>query len=199
MSFVSNQEAVIQKGDSVKVMSHPGVGTVVKADAKEVWVEFDDFAFPFPIEEVLKVNEDDSVERLKVKETSSTEDIFFSESPGEIPMRPDVDLTKHRSRKGIPVVDLHLEHLVRREGNLKAGEKLNIQLEHLKGAISTAYRKKVSEIIIVHGVGSGKLKQEVQNYLEGLYQVDFWDASFKEFGQGAVHIKIYRNRKKTRQ
>ena len=49
----------------------------------------------------------------------------------------------------------------------------------------------MKKIIFIHGVGNGRLKQEIISRLKTTRGVTFQDASYKDFGYGATQVNIY--------
>lgn len=87
-------------------------------------------------------------------------------------------------------VDLHIEELVENPGNLSNFEKLNIQLERFEKELDAAIEKNMRKIIFIHGVGNGRLKQEIVSVLKNTRGVTYQDASYKEYGYGATQVNI---------
>ena len=87
-------------------------------------------------------------------------------------------------------VDLHIEELVENVNGLSKHDMLHIQLEKFEKELDTAIEAHMKKIIFIHGVGNGRLKQEIIAQLKNLRGVTFHDASFKEYGYGATQVNI---------
>ena len=87
-------------------------------------------------------------------------------------------------------VDLHIEELVEHVSGLSNFEMLNIQLERFEKELDAALEKNMKKIIFIHGVGNGRLKQEIVSVLKKTRGVSFQDASYKEYGFGATQVNI---------
>ncbi len=87
-------------------------------------------------------------------------------------------------------VDLHIEELVDNTAGLSNFEMLNIQLECFEKELDSAIEKHMRKLIFIHGVGNGRLKQEIQLALKQTQGVTFQDASYKEYGFGATQVNI---------
>lgn len=87
-------------------------------------------------------------------------------------------------------VDLHIEELVESTNGLSNFEMLNIQLERFEKELDAAIEKNMKKIIFIHGVGNGRLKQEIVSILKTTKGVSFHDASYKEYGYGATQVNI---------
>ena len=87
-------------------------------------------------------------------------------------------------------IDLHIEELTENTSGLSNFEKLNIQLERFEKELDEAIVKKMKKLIFIHGVGNGRLKQEIQSTLKNTRGVTFQDASYKDYGYGATQVNI---------
>jgi hypothetical protein len=87
-------------------------------------------------------------------------------------------------------VDLHIEELIENPGVLSSFEKLNIQLERFEKELDAAIEKNMRKVVFIHGVGNGRLKQEIISVLKQTKGVTFHDASYKEYGYGATQVNI---------
>lgn len=88
-------------------------------------------------------------------------------------------------------VDLHIHELVENIAYLTPTEILDIQLARFKVSLETAINSKTKKIIFIHGVGNGKLKQELRKELDKSYpRLRYQDASFREYGYGATMVFI---------
>jgi hypothetical protein len=97
-------------------------------------------------------------------------------------MPPD----RHSAGRKTRVVDLHLKH-----GYSKA-DALDRQLARFRGELDSAIRAGAGEIVFIHGVGAGVLKNELKNILLSEYpSCAFQDAPFARFGvNGATLVVI---------
>ncbi len=85
-------------------------------------------------------------------------------------------------------VDLHLR-------SRQAGpEAIDRQLARFKGEMNSAIRSGVREIVFIHGIGSGRLREEIRTILTEEYPLcSFSDASFSRYGyDGATLVSIKR-------
>ena len=98
--------------------------------------------------------------------------------------------TKEHLRSLEKEVDLHIEELVDSSTGLSNFEMLNIQLERFEKELDNAIEKNMRKIIFIHGVGNGRLRQEISSILKKTHGVTFQDASYKEYGYGATQVNI---------
>ncbi len=88
-------------------------------------------------------------------------------------------------------VDLHIEELVDSIKGLSNHEMLSIQLERFEKELDAALQNKFRKITFIHGVGNGRLKQEIHSILKSTREVSFQDASYKEYGFGATQVNFF--------
>lgn len=101
-----------------------------------------------------------------------------------------------RKKKGIevPVIDLHMERLVASHKHMSNHEIVTFQLHYLKEQLNKYIREGVKELIIVHGIGKGKLKKDVRFFLDGYsHEVEYMD-DHVGYGVGATRVFIYKKR-----
>lgn len=88
-------------------------------------------------------------------------------------------------------VDLHIEKLSTNALMMSNAQMLELQLRTFESNFENAIASGMDEIIFIHGVGNGVLKQEIQRKLAGHKNVAwFQDAQKEKFGYGATKIKI---------
>lgn len=88
------------------------------------------------------------------------------------------------------IVDLHVEEILDSTEGMSAGEIVRAQLARFEIALDLAVGAgRRQRIVFIHGVGSGKLKHEMEKLLAAKYpRVRHQDASFKEYGYGAMMV-----------
>lgn len=102
---------------------------------------------------------------------------------------PDVQAIQTNDDTGLPEIDLHLHELLENESGMDDYDKLQYQLNYLRKEIKRLQQIHTREAIVIHGVGKGRLRDEVRALLaEQPSIVDFFDASFKKYGLGATQI-----------
>lgn len=101
---------------------------------------------------------------------------------------------KKAKQETVMEVDLHISQLVRSAKGMSNFDMLNLQLDTAKHKLEFAIRKGINKIVFIHGVGEGVLKSEL-SYLFKKYPVNFYDASYQQYGLGATEVYIYKNPK----
>jgi hypothetical protein len=91
-------------------------------------------------------------------------------------------------------VDLHIEQLVGLDKNpsrMSNSEILRLQLAAFEDNLDRALATNMHEIVFIHGVGSGVLRQEIHKLLSRNKDIKFYEEARKEkFGYGATLVKL---------
>jgi dsDNA-specific endonuclease/ATPase MutS2 len=58
---------------------------------------------------------------------------------------------------------------------------MSIQLERFEKELQYCMSNGIKKLIIIHGVGNGKLKQEILLILKTVDDIEFYDASYKDY------------------
>lgn len=90
-------------------------------------------------------------------------------------------------------LDLHIESIVDNSRGMSNYEILKIQMSEFKKFFSKAKSHRIPKIVLIHGVGEGVLKNEIRTYLSQQDHLEFYDASYLEYGKGATEVRIYYN------
>jgi hypothetical protein len=95
------------------------------------------------------------------------------------PKKPDVE-----------EINLHIEELLDDIRGLDNGQILEIQKAHFIAALENGFTAKTKKMVFIHGVGNGRLKNEIRRLLDTQYAglVHYYDASFQEYGFGATMV-----------
>ncbi len=107
-------------------------------------------------------------------------------------VKPQSQSQKKKEKKSpeIEVIDLHAHEILENLDGLSNGEIIVAQLSRFTLALDLAAKSgKHGKMIFIHGVGSGKLRREIDTILRREYpKLVSQDASFKEYGYGAILI-----------
>lgn len=87
-------------------------------------------------------------------------------------------------------VDLHSHELLDSTSGMTRYEILNKQIDAAFATIKEAQRRKVPKVLIIHGKGSGKLKDDIHQMLERMGGLSYYFADFSEGGYGATEVQI---------
>jgi len=86
-------------------------------------------------------------------------------------------------RAGPKEIDLHLKPAQ------AAADVIERQITRFRGELDGAIRRGEKEIIFIHGVGSGRLKEEIRRILKEEYPAcGFQDAPFSRYGFGGATL-----------
>ncbi|MGE0088754.1 MAG: DUF2027 domain-containing protein [Bacteroidales bacterium] len=141
---------------------------------------FNELAFVYELtkEEIdmAKHITDESINKaIKEKEINQPKKIFQSPKKSE--------------NQVIEEVDLHIQVLVDSHQNLSNSEIVEIQMARFTTALEGGIIAGTRKMVFIHGVGNGKLKQEIRKTIERKYpKLRYQDASFKEYGYGATMV-----------
>ncbi|MGZ5287125.1 MAG: Smr/MutS family protein [Flavisolibacter sp.] len=97
------------------------------------------------------------------------------------------------ARKHLPparsVVDLHIEKIMHDHAHLSSAEILDIQLREFDKWYELALAHHLPQLVIIHGVGSGRLRDEIHDMLRLKKEVkSFVNQYHPSFGYGATEI-----------
>ncbi len=98
-----------------------------------------------------------------------------------------------KARQHLPpprnMVDLHIEKLTDNWKNMSAFEMLSLQLHEFEKWYELAIAHHQPELIVIHGIGTGKLKDEIHDILKSRKEVKtFINQYDPRFGYGATQI-----------
>lgn len=87
-------------------------------------------------------------------------------------------------------IDLHIEELLDNYAGMSNAEIILIQLKHFQKTLDKAINGHYRKLVVIHGVGNGRLKQEVRAILSSYTNLRFYDGSYSKYGFGATEIII---------
>ncbi|OCB75494.1 Smr/MutS family protein [Flavobacterium crassostreae] len=183
---------MFNKGDTVSVLDEAINGIVLATNGNQVTIETEDgFTMNFTDKELLKVSNSnnllDTIQRINVDEIAKEKAI---PKP-----RSFVKERKDKHEGGVPEFDLHIEKLVKNKQGMSNYDILTLQADTAKRHIEFAIRNRIPKIVFIHGVGEGVLKAEL-DFLLGRYDsIDFKEANYQKYGQGATEVYIKQNNK----
>jgi hypothetical protein len=191
--------ATVKTGDLVRFIDEVGEGRVIRIISNEqAEIETSDgWILPVYICQLVVIPD----------KLPSSSDIRASKKPEEIKVK---DVNKElinnslnrqpgfkTSNNRVPPkeVDLHINKLIDRVVGLSNTEILTLQLDMFRRELNQSIRSNEREIIFIHGIGNGTLKNELRRIVAQEFK---WcsqeDASFKEYGFGATRIRIPQNK-----
>ena len=101
----------------------------------------------------------------------------------------DVSKIKQHIPQARSVIDLHIEKIMDRHNHLSNAEILHFQLEEFEKWFELARLNNLPSMIIIHGVGKGKLKAEIHDLLKVKPGVKSFINQYSDFyGYGATEV-----------
>jgi len=141
------------------------------------------------------------IEELKEKNEASFAYLLFKDYPDKkeepavyfTPIKKkstyDISKIKQQLEKPLSVIDLHIEKLTNDWQRMSNFEMLTLQLRTFEKYYDLAVLHLQPSLIVIHGVGSGKLKDEVHNILRTKKEVrSFVNQYHPLYGFGATEI-----------
>lgn len=182
---------MLNKGDKVSVLDEDVNGVIIAIKKEEITIETEDgFVMTYFANELLKVNGPnlmDDIRRINIEVVSKEKEIPKA--------RSFVKEKKDKREIPAPEFDLHIEKLVPNKRGMSNYDILTLQAETAKRHIEFAIKNRIPKIVFIHGVGEGILKSEL-DFLLGRYDnIDFQDANYQKYGQGATEVYIKQNSK----
>tara|TARA_R110002072_G_scaffold302402_1_gene485102 strand:- start:28184 stop:28717 length:534 start_codon:yes stop_codon:yes gene_type:complete len=98
--------------------------------------------------------------------------------------------SEERRKKDIPEIDLHIEELIESHKGLSNHEIVSRQMIAFRQFYQRAKSQKKRKIVIIHGVGEGVLRYEVRSFLNREEGVEYYDADYLDYGQGATVVEL---------
>ena len=143
------------------------------------------------------------IEEIKQKGEASFSFLLFDEFPDK-PVEDTFDLG-HLAAKGFKIydakqarqhleparslIDLHIEKITDDYSHLSNFEKLSLQLQMLEKYLDLAVAHHLRSMTVIHGVGSGKLKDEIHEILKLRDDVNsFINQYDPRYGYGATEV-----------
>lgn len=97
-----------------------------------------------------------------------------------------------QKKKGFqtPIIDLHMEKLMDSHNHMTNHQIVLFQIDVCKREIDKHINKGTRELVIIHGVGNGKLKEEVRYLLHSYPKLTYMDEHYSARGMGATKVFI---------
>jgi len=101
------------------------------------------------------------------------------------------DATNMRKRDEHMEVDLHFHALTGARDRATPHEMLSLQLEHFDRMMRRAEEKRIPRIIFIHGVGQGRLRQEIRDALTAYWpHCSCREGDPRKYGHGATEVRF---------
>lgn len=176
-------EKLIKVGDFVSVIDDIHQGVVVKIANDIYSVDIDGFLYDYKRSDLVKIEKDIDNNYVDLPKDFKFDNSYKKKLKKSVKTKA---ITKHE-------IDLHIHHLTNSEKGMTKHDKLLLQLSTAKIKIDDAIKNKYPKLIFIHGVGKGVLKNELIKLFDSYTNIEYFDASYSEYGYGATEIKIYNN------
>ncbi len=90
-------------------------------------------------------------------------------------------------------VDLHISALRDKYDNLTPHEILTIQIGTFERLLESAVANNYTKVVFIHGVGNGSLKKAIVDQVREYGGLEFRNASFAKYGNGAIELVLHQN------
>ena len=180
--------SAFQIGEKICFLDEAGYGVIKEfLPNKQVLVEDESgFDITYPLDVLVKIQSSE-YEIENVNYSVSADKIKADKAP--IYEREELIYGNSKSSKYWEI-DLHIEALTESHKGLTNSEILKIQMTEFRSFFRKACKYHISKLIAIHGVGEGVLKQEIRQFLDGKENLEYFDASYREYGKGATEIRV---------
>ncbi len=170
---------LLKIGDKVSFLQSTGNGTITAVENSKYCVK-DEFGF-----ENWHSNEE-IVPLMVVSE----EKLFATPVQKKIHSIPSKPV-KLKAQTSIEKwkIDLHIENLIDSHNRMSNHEILTLQLKSFKSFLQNSRSDRATQILVVHGVGTGRLKSELKEIVKGINGAEMFDADYLGYGKGASIIE----------
>jgi len=170
----------VKVGDQVLYKDEVGGGVITQLSKDLAFVEEESgFGDWFNLTELI-VKEEVYVDVVSLRE------IEIKEGSGKSSSKPHSK--NHISKLE---VDLHLDAFMEQTRGLTNHEKIILQMAEAKRALAKAKSKKFKYLHLIHGKGSGKLREELHLWLNHQNVVDYYDIDISGNRSGVTEVRLF--------
>lgn len=140
-------------------------------------------------EKCLLINVSNFQQDLFFNSTEATEDLSKLLFQKKAPVQSVKTSKPHKVNNAAyqMEIDLHIEELTDNYTGMSNAEIVIIQLRHFQQALDKAINEHYRSLTVIHGVGNGRLKQEVRSILDSM-GMRYHDGSYSKYGFGATEV-----------
>jgi len=180
-------EVKFEKGDKVSVLDDNITGIVIGFKKDLIVVDVDDFPMEYYAKELIKIEN----EPTRFFSDKSIDQVLAEKAD---PKSKHVVKDKASKKEQFSIsYDLHIEKLVKNFSRLSNHDILTIQLDTARYHLEHAIKNRIPRIVLIHGVGEGVLKTELDFMLCRYKNVTFEEANYQKYGLGATQVYIKQN------
>ena len=111
-----------------------------------------------------------------------------SENAGKM-LKATQDWLLKEGRDGRFEVDLHIEEILENTAGMDNAEIIRFQLRYFEKCLDEARRRPMKRFVAIHGVGKGRLRDEIRKLLSA-EDIEHYDAPLSKYGYGATEIIV---------
>jgi hypothetical protein len=179
---------ILKVGDKVSFLNEKGGGIIIKyIDSLTVSVEIEQgIEIPYAVSQLIF---DDEIQKDNIGKNSwrgiqNKKQVDFKFNTKSKP-----HIKNDKSKESI--IDLHIEEIVNEHGRMQNYEIVQLQLVKLHKSLTKAIRNNTRSLVIIHGVGNGRLKEEVWKALADYPKITYHEASYSLYGLGATEVILF--------
>ena len=174
----------LKVGDYIQVIDDTLEGVITKVVANQIWIkDKDDFVYQYHYNQIVKISQPLDINTTEIKQVIDQENTGIGK----------INKFKSSKTQQIPEVDLHIHELIASTKNMTDFQMLQLQLETAEKRLVKAIENKEKRLVFIHGIGKGRLKNELTILFHRYRQVEFYDADFQKYGFGATEVYIFEN------
>lgn len=163
---------------------------VTKEDRKEI-PQLEKLGWWFPFKKAERKWEDPEQYKLMVEESLEDQPIDAIRQMKGPKIVGKVSLKHSHRREDVEEeIDLHIEKLLDDYKGMSNAEIVQVQLDAAREKLDKCILSGAHRLVLIHGVGNGRLKTEIRKLLNSYYDIRFEDASFKKYGAGATLVYL---------
>ena len=178
----------LEIGNKVAVLDADIRGVITRKEQNLFFVKDQDgMEYSFYATELVKIG----VEQHELSKQVRVNKLLWKEKTQEPAKKKKSFFVKDKNEV-VMEVDLHADKLVKSTRGMDNYDVLSLQLETAKHKLEFCISKSISKLVLIHGIGEGVLKSEL-DYLLNNYPVKYYDASYQKYGKGATEVYIFQN------
>lgn len=175
----------LQVGDFVDIIDDDFSGKICKIQGDHIVIETSDgFELTYHRTEVIPKATTNEIE--KNSHRAAIQQILSEEQAADAKRKKNP--FKSKKEAIIVKIDLHIEKLVKNPKQYSNFEKLNIQVEQARSQIEFAIENNIKHLVLIHGMGDGVLKAEIETILGRYSGIYYQKADYATYGLGATEV-----------
>jgi len=183
----------IRQGDCVQVIDSMLKGFVIKISSNIVTVvDKDGFEWEYKTDELFLVKSN--------KETKIHLAVYDNQKWVNQKQKTGSQINYKSSKKVQTKIDaeydLHIEKLTGNYKRMSNADILDMQIVFFRKRLENAINCNYKNIVFIHGRGEGILKDKIRNELSRTSGLEYRDASFLNYGEGATFVILHKKIKK---